>query len=344
VAQIDPRVYEARLAQDEASLTQALASVEQADARLAQADRELGRARELARRDMQSQAELDAAQAERDILAAQAKLSRAAVEQGQAALRLSRANLEYTRIRSPVDGVVIARNVSEGQTVVASMTAQVLFTVATDLRRIQVEASVPEADIGKVRAGQPVTFTVDAHDQTFHGTVAQVRMAATTVQNVVTYTVVIDAENPEGKLFPGMTATITCEIARRADALKVPNAALRFRPPAAADGATARSGEKTGTGRLAGGGASGGVSGGAARKPGSGDRSRQAVWIQKSSDAAPERVTVGLGITDGQFTELADAAGLAEGREVLVGLAEAKAEAKTVNPFVPVFPGRNRPR
>jgi HlyD family secretion protein len=293
--------------------------VEEAQARLAQAEKELERSRELAKRDMLSQQELDAAVASRDTLTAQLKVAQAAVEQIKAALRLSRANLDYTTIRSPVNGVVIARNVDEGQTVVASMSAQVLFQIATDLREVQVVASIPEADIGKIRAEQPVTFTVDAYDQDFTGAVQQVRLASATVQNVVTYPVVVRANNPDGRLFPGMTANASFEVARRDGVLKVPNGALRFTPstaapkgqPPAAGGANKSHGPK--------------------------------VWIQKTPGAAPEPIAVTLGITDGSFTELKDPVKLREGQEVLVGLAEkGSTDQGTVNPFVPRFPGRRR--
>jgi HlyD family secretion protein len=151
-------------------------------------------------------------------------------------LRLSQANLDYTTIRSPVSGVVIARNVNEGQTVVASMSAQVLFLIANDLKQMQVESSIPESEIGKIQIGQSVEFTVDAYDRSFRGSVSQIRLAAATVQNVVTYPVVVSTENADLKLFPSMTANITCEVAYRGDALKVPNAALRFKPEEAAVG------------------------------------------------------------------------------------------------------------
>jgi HlyD family secretion protein len=217
-----------------------------------------------------------------------------------------------------VSGIVISRNVSEGQTVVASMSAQVLFQIATDLQRVQVEASIPEADIGKIRLDQPVTFAVDAYDTEFKGTVAQIRLSAATVQNVVTYPVVIRADNPEGKLFPGMTATITCEVGKHTDVLKVPNAALRFKPAADARSTGAKSGEVAGRGQ-----------GGSK------------VWIQKQPDGAPVPVEVKLGISDGSFTELKDPGELQGGDEVIVGIAEKGATSKaTVNPFTPQMPGR----
>jgi HlyD family secretion protein len=319
VAQIDPIVYEARLAQDEANLSQAMATVEQTQVRLAESEKELERAKKLAGREMLSQADLDAAAANRDGLAAQLTLSKAGVEQAKAALRLSRANLSYTTIRSPMAGVVISRNVSEGQTVVASMSAQVLFQIASDLSMIQVEASVPEADIGKIKPGQPVSFTVDAFETTFTGRVASVRMAAITVQNVVTYPVIIEAENPNGRLFPGMTATILCETARRDDVLRVPNAALRYRPDTEtrASDATAR---PSGQGRQR------------------GPRTSK-VYTLAESGAPPTNVVVVAGISDGTTTELRDAGSLTEGSEVIIGRnATTAGKADVVNPFAPPTP------
>jgi len=339
VAQIDPTVYEAQLARDEANLKQSLASVESAKARLLQANEELERSVELARRDMISKAELETATADRDSLAAQLKVAEAAVEQTKAALKLSKANLDYTTIHSPVDGVVIARNVDEGQTVVASMSAQVLFQIATDLQHVQIVASIPEADIGRIRIGQPVTFTVDAYDQDFTGNVAQVRMAAATVQNVVTYPVVVNAENPDNKLFPSMTANISCEVVRLTDVLKIPNAALRFKPDTVANGEESKKGVGSGKGNRAGG---------------------PKVWIQDSPGQAPRPVPVKTGITDGVWTELIGPAtadrgspgprverpSIDAGKSVITGLAEANApaQAAVVNPFTPQMPGGRRPQ
>jgi HlyD family secretion protein len=329
VAQIDPTVYEAQLARDEANLKQSSASVEQAKAKLLQADKELERSKELAKREMVSQAELETATADRDSLAAQLKVAEAAIEQSKAALSLSKANLNYTTIRSPVDGVVVARNVDEGQTVVASMSAQVLFKIATDLRQIQVVASIPEADIGKIRIGQPVTFTVDAYDQEFTGQVAQVRLAAETVQNVVTYPVVVSAGNPDGKLFPSMTANISCEVARRDNVLKIPNAALRFKPDTTM---TDEESKKS--------------SAGGKKSKASGPK----VWIQDGPGQAPRPVPIKTGITDGAATELIEATkadhgpiepppglmAIEDGQSVITGIAEAGAATQTtVNPFTP---------
>ena len=322
VAQIDPTVYEARLAQDEANLVQSKASVEQTVARLTQADKELERSKTLASRDMISQSDLDTVVANRDALAAQEKVALAAVEQAEASLRLSKANLGYTTIESPVDGIVISRNVSEGQTVVASMSAQVLFEIAADLRDVQVEASIPEADVGKIRAGQPVSFTVDAYDETFTGEVSQVRLAAASVQNVVTYPVVVKATNPDDKLFPGMTANIACEVDRRTAVLKVPNAALRFKPD------VTKTSKKTT---------------GAKSKP---DKSKggQQVWVLSKQGATPEAVNVRTGIGDGSATEICEPSDLKEGQVVIAGVLS-KEEAKSadvVNPFAPSFPRGGR--
>ena len=338
VAQIDATVYEARLAQDEANLTQGMASIDEAKAKLLQAEKDLARSQELVRREMLSQADYDAALATRDTLAAQLKVVQAGVEQDKAALKLSRANLDYTTIRSPVNGVVISRNVDEGQTVVASMSAQVLFQIATDLEHVQAVASIPEADVGKIRVDQPVTFTVDAYDQDFHGKVSQIRLAAATVQNVVTYPIVILAENPDAKLFPGMTANIVCEVARQADVLKVPNAALRFKPADAtksADAAKAADTTKDADTRKTAG-SSKGRSGSARRGA--------AVWIEGKT--GPVSVAVTPGISDGAFTEVKDPTELRAGQDLIVGLADtSKPDQNTVNPFMPRAPsGGPRPR
>jgi HlyD family secretion protein len=320
VAQIDSTTYEARLAQDRASLIQSQANVEQTRAKLVQAEKELERARKLTAREMLSQAELDTSVAAHDSLVAQLKVVEAEVSQAEAVLQQSTANLGYTTIRSPVDGIVIARNVSEGQTVVASFNAQVLFQIAGDLGKVQVEASIPEADIGNVATGQTVTFTVDAYDQTFTGRVSQIRMAAATVQNVVTYPVIVEAANPGNKLFPSMTADIICEVARHENVFKIPNAALRFKPERT-NGESST--EKTVPGRT-------------------GHRPR--IWISPAAGGSLRPVPVTLGITDGAFTEIGEPTPLVVGEEVVIGLQTAENTEKTVNPFTPQMPGRRPAR
>ncbi len=313
VAMIDPTVYQARLAQERANVLQSEASVDQAQVRLVQAEKDLVRARELARRDMLSQADLDAAVASRDALTAQLKVAQAEVEQSKASLQLAQANLDYTVIRSPVDGVVIKRSVSEGQTVVASMSAPVLFQIATDLSKMEIAASVPEADVGSIKEGQPVKFTVDAYPDEFQGKVAQIRLSALTVQNVVTYPVIIRADNPDGKLFPGMTANVICEVAHLTDVLRVPNAALRFKMPEDKAGPRVKAGSR--------------------------------VWVLRDG-GRPVAAEIKAGITDGSHTELREAAGIQKGDLLVVGTNGVAGEAKeTVNPFAPPrMPGSRRPR
>ena len=307
VALIDPAVYEANHAKDCAQLSSNQSNVELIAVRLALAEKDLARKTELANRNMLSKADLDIVRAERDALAAQAKIAAAAVEQSKASVKLSKTNLDYCTIRSPVNGVVIARNVDEGQTVVSSMNAQQLFKIATDLKRIQVEASIPEADVGLIRTNQPVSFTVDAYRDTFNGVVKQVRLASTTVQNVVTYPVIVEADNPGERLFPGMTANLSVEVARKENVQVIPAAALRFMPT---NLVTEVRGPK--------------------------------VWVL-GPDKRPVAVGVKLSISDGTNTALEEPLDL-EGKEVVLGVQNngKNAAANTPkNPFMPTPPGGN---
>lgn len=304
VAQIDPALYESNHAKDCAQLKSNQANVEQIAVKLALAEKDLIRKTELAERKMLSQADLDVVRADRDSLAAQLKISQASVEQSQASVKMSKANLDYCTIRSPVDGIVIARNVDEGQTLVSSMSAQKLFQIATDLKRIQVEASIPEADVGLIRTNQPVNFSVDAYRDNFTGEVKQIRLAATTVQNVVTYPVIVEADNPGEKLFPSMTANISVEVARRENTLMIPTAALRFMPT---NLVTDVRGPK--------------------------------IWIM-GEDKVPKAVSVKLDISDGTHTALASPNDL-EGKEVVIGFQgnQSTAGGAPKNPFMPTPPG-----
>ena len=307
VALIDPAVYEANHAKDCAQLMSNQANVEQIAVKLALAEKDLSRKTELANRNMLSKADLDTVRAERDSLTAQTKIAAAAVEQSKAAVKLSKTNLDYCTIRSPVNGVVIARNVDEGQTVVSSMNAQQLFKIATDLTRIQVEASIPEADVGQIRTNQPVSFTVDAYRDTFKGVVKQIRLASTTVQNVVTYPVIVEADNPDEKLFPGMTANISVEVARKENVQIVPAAALRFMPT---NLVTKVRGPK--------------------------------VWVL-DTDKRPVAVSVKLGISDGTNTSIENPLDL-DGKEVVLGVqnnGKGTAADTPKNPFMPAQPGGN---
>lgn len=215
--EIDPRLFRARLAQSEANLAN-----QRAQAALAEANRK--RAEQLLAKDYISRQDY-----EQTVAAAQS--TRAQVEAAAAAVAQDRANLTFSVVRSPVEGVIISRQVDTGQTVAASFQTPTLFTIARDLTKMQIEAAVAESDIGRVRVGQPVTFTVDAYgQQRFSGTVAQIRLNPSTQQNVVTFTVIIAVDNPDGKLLPGMTATASFKVRDLTNALLIPNAALSFRP------------------------------------------------------------------------------------------------------------------
>jgi HlyD family secretion protein len=208
-----------------ASVKEAQANLSRNQATINQAERDFKRASDLFAKELVSQSDLDAAKTAYETAKAQ-------VMQTEAALDRAKVNLKYAVIRSPIDGVVISRDVDVGQTVAASLQTPKLFSIANDLKSMQVEASVDEADIGQIKVDQTVTFTVDAYpEEQFRGRVAQIRLAPVTVQNVVTYTVVIEVPNQDLKLRPGMTATVSILIDKRDDALRVPTLALRFQPP-----------------------------------------------------------------------------------------------------------------
>ncbi|NJM35528.1 MAG: efflux RND transporter periplasmic adaptor subunit [Rhodomicrobium sp.] len=246
LAVIDPRTFQARVASAEANLAIAKttvsvqeASIVKAKALLDQAQRAVERQRTLAATNATPAATLEtaetqAATAKADLEVAEAQLenARATVTLREADLAQAKLDLDRTQIRSPIDGVVIARNIDPGGTVAASLQAPVLFQIAQDLMQIQILVLVDEADIGAIETGQDVTFTVDAFpDRVFDGKVAQVRIAGTTTSNVVTYTVVVSAQNPRQRLLPGMTATVRIITGTRRDVLRVPNEAVRFAPP-----------------------------------------------------------------------------------------------------------------
>jgi HlyD family secretion protein len=235
---------------------------------------------------------LDTADTNYETAKASVSAAKASVAQADAALRNAQTNLGYTRIVSPVDGTVVSRNVDVGQTVAASFQTPTLFTIAQDLTKMQINTSVDEADIGKVKVGQEVEFTVDAYaDSTFHGKVGQVRIAPITVQNVVTYDVIVMVDNPEVKLKPGMTANVSIIIAEKKDVMKIPNPALRFSPSEVA---------KT-------------------KQPQKG----AGVWILEKGK--PKRLPVEIGISDGNFTEVGGGE-LREGQDVITEETVAKAK------------------
>jgi HlyD family secretion protein len=269
VAEIDPSVYEAAQRQAEGDLASA-----KADVTLKRQN--LERKKILAPQRAASQLDLDQAIAE----LAQAE---AAVTIKQAVLDSARANLGYCKITAPVDGIVISRKVDLGQTVIAAMSTPVLFTIAQDITKMNISASVSEADIGQVKDGQPVDFTVDAFpDELFQGKVIQVRKAPTTTQNVVTYETVITVDNPEQKLFPGMTADVSILVVKRDNVLKIPNAALRYTPPENA------AFEQTPPAKL--------------------DRRQRLVYALGSGGAKLRPTILKAGITDGVDTEILEGA------------------------------------
>jgi HlyD family secretion protein len=233
LARLDPSLFQTQIEQARANLIRAEADLERLRVALDDARTKLNRARELSEKKLIPQMELESAEVAVRSAEAQLRSQEAAVTQSQASLRQNQVNLQHTVIESPIDGLVISRNVDVGQTVAASMSAPTLFILAADLTKMQVLASLDESDVGRIRPQQVVRFRVDAFPtEEFIGTVTQVRLQPTTVQNVVTYQTVIDVPNPDLKLKPGMTANVNIEIARRTNVLRVPNGALRFRPTA----------------------------------------------------------------------------------------------------------------
>ena len=261
LARIEPSTFATRVREEEAGVAIAKAnvalqeaSVDRAESNLHKAELDLSRAAELVKKGVGAQAVLDTATAAQQsatadlaIAKAQVENAKATLEQRQATLDSARIDLERTYIRSPIDGVVIERTVEAGQTVAASMTAPKLFTIAQDLAHVQIEAQVDEADIGQVTSDNAVTFTVDAYpDVTFKGKVKQIRLAPVALNNVVTYTVVIDADNPLGRLLPGMTANVEIVTGEQKNVVVVPSEALRFQPRGPAQAALTRDGWSTG--------------------------------------------------------------------------------------------------
>jgi HlyD family secretion protein len=348
LAELDPTPFQQTIEQRRADL-------EKAKVELRNAEISLTRSKSLTAQQLLAQSDLDAAQTTRDSAAA-------SVAQAQAALKQAETNLSYTRITSPIDGVVVSRQYDVGQTVAASFQAPVLFTIAQDLTKMQVLTNIDEADVGRVKVGQEATFSVDAFpDQPFRGAVSQIRLSPQTVQNVVTYPVVLDVANLDLKLKPGMTANVQVPVEVRKDVLRVPNAALRFRPdnadlvpdaqknkakgtpsagsetsapsPSAAAPETARIAPPAGSGATGGrpgapggrgpGGPGGRPAGGGGARPGG--SSTGTLYVEVPDTGGKLRpVTVKTLITDGNLTAIRSD-DLKEGDEIIVGLATARA-------------------
>jgi len=323
-----------------AALNDAEAAYERAQAEVRQTERNLERAKRLLAQNLIAQADYDAALSNYETAVANLKSA-------EANLSRARTNLFYATITSPIDGVVVSRNVDVGQTVAASFNTPTLFVIANDLRKMQVLANVDEADIGRVRVGQPVTFTVDSYpDRVFHGRVEQIRLQPTVNQNVVTYTVVIDAPNPEGLLLPGMTANVTILVAEKPDVLKVPMMALRFMPPreyleqfrSERPGRGRRPGEQAGRdGRRAFGDGRPampfGVDRTESRPAGFGPRdpSRGVLWVLDPATKRIRPVPVRTGLSDGTYVEVQG--DIAPGMEVAIGtISTSERAARGPNP------------
>ena len=239
VARIDPSTYQAQITQGNSQISSARASLAIAQATLRNAEADFARKAELARQQLIARGDLDLARAARDQARAQVDAAQAQIAQQQAGTQTSRLNLQRTVIRSPVDGVVLTRSIEPGQTVAASLQAPVLFQIAEDLSQMEIVLAIDEADIGQVKAGQEVGFTVDAFpDRNFRGRVQQVRLSATNTNNVITYPVVVTVDNRDQVLLPGMTVNAEIEVSRRDGVLKVANAALRYKPADDDAGAT----------------------------------------------------------------------------------------------------------
>jgi HlyD family secretion protein len=309
LARIEPSSFETRVREEEAGVAVARANVdlqqagvERAEVNLHKAELDLGRAKELVTKGATSQAALDTAVAAEQSAAADLAIAKANVEnakatltQHEATLDSARIDLDRTYIRSPIDGVVIDKIVEVGQTVAASLQAPKLFTIAQDLNQVQIQAQVDEADIGQVTSGNPVSFTVDAYPEAkFQGTVQQIRLAPVSLQNVVTYTVVIGAENALGRLLPGMTANVEIITGEHSNVVMVPNDALRFQPHGPAE-ALIRDTTATGSTQTA--------------SSGAGDRTgRMLDKLKDDLQLTPEEVDKVRAGVEAEFTTLKNAA------------------------------------
>jgi HlyD family secretion protein len=307
IAELDPALFQTQVDQAQATVARLQADVDRAKVQLEDAQTKLTRAKQLKDQGLIQAADLDTADTTARTAEAALTSAEAQVVQARASLSQNRVTLDHAIITAPIDGVVVSRNVDVGQTVAASMSAPTLFVIANDLTRMQVSARVDESDIGRITSGQPVTFHVDAYpDQIFTGTVSQVRLQPVVEQNVVSYVTVVDVPNPDLKLKPGMTANVTVEVAKAADTLKVPTAALRFRPTAPAGGRGPR------------------------------------IWTLENGQLHP--VPVQPGISDGVTSAIA-AEGLTEGTEVVTGIAVTQTAGSTPaagSPLIPRFGNRGR--
>jgi HlyD family secretion protein len=347
LARLEPSLFEAQVEQARASVVRAEADADRLRVTLEEARSQAGRAQALGDRGLIAATEREAAAVAVRSAEAQLRSAQAQVTQARAALNQAEINLRHTIIRSHIDGVVVSRNVDVGQTVAASMQAPTLFVLAADLTRMQVTASIDEADVGRVAEGQPARFRVDAHpEDEFTGKVAQVRLQPVVEQNVVTYRALIDVANDDLRLKPGMTATVAIETAREADTLRVPNAALRFRPTAETYAALglAPPDRADDMPRTRDQGAPPAAAANAAQRarPEGSDGSRFGV-VWRLSDGRLDPIRVALGASDGTQTAVAGRA-LEPGMPLLTGVATPTVarQASGPNPLMPQRRGASR--
>jgi HlyD family secretion protein len=367
IARLDPSILQARLGQADASVLSAQANVDRARATVEDTRQKYERAQELAATKLIAETDLETAKANYDGAVASLKSSQAAESQAVANLNQAKLDLSHTIIDTPIDGVVISRNVDVGQTVAASFQAPVLFVIANDLAQMRVNAAVDEADVGHVREGQEVVFHVDAFpDREFKGIVEQVRLNPTTVSNVVSYNTIVAVDNRDLLLRPGMTATVSIVVRKAENALRLPASALRFRPegyqrPTGSAASATPTGQRAATGTRPqgqGGGRPGGMPGaamaaergGGAGVGGSGGGhgpGRPTVVFVPDEKGQPKPVDVRTGVSDGQYVELRQ--GLEEGAVVITGTEIPGARAVGTRPSAspssnPFSPQRPQPR
>ncbi len=351
LAQIDDTLYRAKVDEDKGKLDQDKAQLVQNQAKLDQAQKDWVRAQKLILTKSIADLDYDTAKMTFEMAKASIPLQQAMIEQDQALLKSDQRNLDYCTIRSPVKGSIIDRRVNVGQTVVSSLSTSSMFLIAKDLTRLQIWASVNEADVGQIHVGQPVGFTVDAFSgQAFHGEVTQIRLNATMTQNVVTYTVVVTTDNSSGKLLPYLTANLKFELEHHNGVLQVPAMALKWHPTGWKGGRHGGAGGEQASAPAPG--ASPGEAGGKAPADASqaakvggpkakpekakeqADRGR--VWVLDSPEAQPRPIKVQVGISDGLSTEVTSS-DLKEDMEVVTGEARPSdlASDQTTNPFMP---------
>ena len=335
LATLDPALFQTQIDQAQATVIRLRAELDKAQVQVEDAQLKLKRAEQLAADQLLAQQDVDTARSTARVAETSLTGAKAQLTQAEAALTQARVNLSHTVITSPTDGIVLSRNVEVGQTVSAGLQAPTLFVIARDLTRLELQARVDESDVGGVKTGAAVTFTVDAYPRRrFNGKVRLVRLQPITVQNVVTYTTIIDVPNDDGQLKPGMTSTVSIETARADNVLRVPASALRFEPTdSLLKEFPSTSPDENGSAPLR--------AGGPSTSLGTGRR-EQAVW--QLANGRLEKLPVRTGVSDGANVEIVSD-GLSEGASVITGVARsekaaAAAPAASGSPLVPQMPRR----